>query len=333
MPNTMLSLMTAPNTTNYYSATTESDVSSYADSSYADSDIDAPANSCSDSASNTSHEIDDSAPQTPDYVSYAGSDISENESNASDFEHGALSGSTIVHRAFYHAEPYIFTGKTFEELSEAAQKFLTKTGLWPMDEETFEREEFFERLYKIREARRDRLERTLEGVSRAIAKEMLVRADEVPASATNINAGGEGPASGTATPGLAPSTRENIVGGFLYPEWQEHLEAYVEEIDALIWVDMHLRLGVEPSLSVKGYLRERKEDVERMTEFAVQCLQRTFERVKEERGAAWLMKKITEGKTEEGEDSIESIDSIAHISPVSPLSGGEENGQWVTVSA
>ncbi|CAA7271367.1 unnamed protein product [Cyclocybe aegerita] len=333
MPNTMLSLTTAPNTTNYYSVTTESDVSGYADSSYADSDFDAPTNRCSNTASNTSHEIDDSAPQTPDTISEFDTDDSDNESNESNFEHGPLSGSMIVHRAFYHAEPYTFIGKAFDELPEAAQKFLVKMGLWPMDEETFDREEFFERVYTIREARRDRLERTLEGVSRAIAKEMLVRADEGPASATNVHGGGEGPASGAATPGLAPSARENVVGVLLYPEWQEHLEAYVEEIDALIWVDMRLRLGAEPSLSVKGYLREREEDVERMTEFAVQCLQRTFERVKEERGAAWLMEKIMEGKRGEGDDLFESIDSIAHISPVSPLSGAEENGQWVTVTA
>ncbi|KAJ3496411.1 hypothetical protein NLJ89_g10489 [Agrocybe chaxingu] len=77
---------------------------------------------------------------------------------------------------------------------------------------------------------------------------------------------------------------------------------------------MRLRLGVEESLSLEGYVREREEDVQRMIEFAVQCLQRTFERVKEERGSGVVGEEDHGGRREE---EGEEIEEIACISPVS----------------
>ncbi len=167
---------------------------------------------------------------------------------------------------------------------------------------------FFQALLDVRYKRLERLERTLEGVNRAIVREIL--------------------ASHTRTGNNAMDDAcRRVLGEVLQPEWRGHLDQYVEEIDALIWLDMTARADCTTSPTYEQYMKERADTVEGMTEFALRCLQNSLDKVKmEEKAQSFLEKMTLDGFTEYGH----FIDA-GHLSDTASESAFEEE-QWVNIS-
>ncbi|KAF9526904.1 hypothetical protein CPB83DRAFT_857176 [Crepidotus variabilis] len=193
----------------------------------------------------------------------------------------------------------------FEELPESIQRFLLTTGLYPKQFQNIQA--FFKALLETRTARRHRLERTLEGVSKSIVREML---------ASHFRTG-----NSTLDEQCKPVLRD-----VLQPEWRDHLDSYVEEIDALIWLDMTARENTPEQPSWEQYMTERRGDIESMVDFALQCLQNAFEKVRMERKARWLLEEITRGSNKNVEDRFSEAGAESNGSD-------EEEDQWVKVSA
>ncbi|KAF8965608.1 hypothetical protein BDZ97DRAFT_1918161 [Flammula alnicola] len=149
--------------------------------------------------------------------------------------------------------PFQYADLAFDELPQSAQKFLTDTtNLFPLS--SIQPDLYFPMMLQVRKARQERLVRTLEGVHRSIVAGMLA----------------------TSTPADNREDRSKHLfdlQSVLIPEWRSHLDAYVDEIDALIWFEMATRKGTRWEQSLEQSLREREEDVQRMLEFALQCLQ------------------------------------------------------------
>jgi len=248
------------------------------------------------------------------------SDTSDSESSSSgskpliDFRPSgfdSFDGTMIKHTDFYKTcHSFNLSGLTFDELPENARKFLVGTGLFP--NEFANLEIFFQALLEVRRARRDRLERTLEGVNRAIVKEMLASHER------------------SEDESIDESCRA-VLSGVLQPEWREHLDQYVEEIDALIWLDMTARAESTNQLTLEQYMVERQDDVERMVEFALRCLQKTFDKVKREMQAEWIMREMLEAGEAQGDvDEAELDEAQGHISEVASEFGSDD-GQWVAL--
>jgi len=214
-------------------------------------------------------------------------------------------GPLIKLSNFYEASrPFNLTGKSFGELPEATRRFLVEMELYPAEFANVK--EFFQALLDIRCKRLEKLERTLEGVNRAIVREIL---------ASHARMGNH----------AMDDTSRRVLGEVLQPEWRGHLDQYVEEIDALIWLDMTARAECTPRPTYEQYMRERAETVEGMTEFALRCLQNALDKVKmEERAQSFLEKMTLDGFNEYGH----FIDA-GHLSDTASVF---EEEPWVNIS-
>jgi len=85
----------------------------------------------------------------------------------------------------------------------------------------------------------------------------------------------------------------------LLPEWRSHLDDYVDEIDALVWFDIHAQKGTPNPLSLKQVLHDREEDVAKMIEFALQLLQKAYEKQKREARGEAVMARIMDSMGDE----------------------------------
>jgi len=144
----------------------------------------------------------------------------------------------------YDPPPYTYGNSSFEHLPFPAQKFLTERGLAPSWEYNAEIVE------DHRAERTDRLFRSLEGVHIALVQQhqMLVALSKQ----TN----------GELSEELEQREAEieHIVGNVLMPERRSHLDVFMAEFDALIWLDVVAREGTPnaPSPPVQEEYRHLK---------------------------------------------------------------------------
>ncbi|PPQ97231.1 hypothetical protein CVT26_000759 [Gymnopilus dilepis] len=199
---------------------------------------------------------------------------------------------------FYDVDrrPFTLAGLKYDELPEGTRDFLSQsTERLPNTISEAELNTYFHKLLLFRQEHQKRLGRTLEGVHRAIVSDMLaLKAD--------------------------PTNQEtlNRLTNVLVPEWRAHLDKHVDELDALIWFETEMRKGTPFAMLPEQPAKERREDVQRMVQFAVQCLQEVNERVKREmRGEVLLVEHERDGETA-GE---------GHLSDASSSSSGEEGDE------
>lgn len=129
---------------------------------------------------------------------------------------------------FYEPPPYTYCNFAFEHLPFQAQKFLTERGLapsWEYDADVVE---------ATRTERAHKLFRTLEGVHIALVerrREVIVLHEQ------------EGHTEGEPSEELKERLAEiaHEVGNVLLPEWRSHMDDFMREFDALIWVDVVAR--------------------------------------------------------------------------------------------
>ncbi|KAF8149348.1 hypothetical protein B0H34DRAFT_733423 [Crassisporium funariophilum] len=157
--------------------------------------------------------------------------------------------------------PFLLGDLTFNQLPRTIQKFLLDTT--ELYSVTFADPEVYqEMLFKVRKERLERLRRNLAGVHRAIVIEMFK---------ANSNA-----------------SEEELHGSLyklkdvLIPEWRSHLDAYVEELDALTWFE--IKMGPLHEIQMAVYLEDRKDNIEQMLTLVIQCLLLKNESVKQELG-------------------------------------------------
>jgi hypothetical protein len=152
--------------------------------------------------------------------------------------------------------PYTFSDLPFEELPREAQNFLTQNDLFPvMDYHT-------DIVNLMREHRASKLSRTLEGVHGAIVMRRRELASTNPADIPwdELDTLGESPCD--------PKDRCKFllleVVTVLYPELCDHLNDFMLDMDALVWLDVYVRQGtpdtVPPEL-VQEYRTSKSQPV------------------------------------------------------------------------
>ncbi|KAF8875873.1 hypothetical protein CPB84DRAFT_1796275 [Gymnopilus junonius] len=202
---------------------------------------------------------------------------------------------------FYDVDrrPFTFIGLKFEDLPQPTQEFLShNTERLPSTVSKGDLDHYFHKLLAFRQEQQQRLERTLEGVHRAIVTAMLAaRADP-----TNQH--------------VLDRLRDVLVS-----EWRSHLDDYVDEINALIWFEMEMRKDTPLAMLPQQPFQERQEDVQRMVQFAIQCLQNVNEKVKREIMGEVVLQEQEQGQEQEQERRLLEQ---GHLSDASSSSSSTE---------
>jgi len=193
-----------------------------------------------------------------------------------------------VASAAYDPQPFSFHDLEFSDLPQSAQEFLTQTTNLYHQFPASCGPTYFDEICHIRKNRAERLERVLENVNRGIADNMMVvLANHTDDESRNV--------------AIAEMQQA------LLPEWRSHLDDYVDEIDALVWFDVHAQKGTPHPLSLKQVLHDREEDVARMIELALQLLQKAYERQKRVARGEAVMARIMDSMGDELDGVLGSI--------------------------
>ncbi|RDB16256.1 hypothetical protein Hypma_003023 [Hypsizygus marmoreus] len=143
---------------------------------------------------------------------------------------------------------YTFSGLTLPELPKEAQKLIEYYG--------FSVEHYDTQLIdEVRLRRADRLGRTLTGIFR----ELVAQRREVVGLQSYVQTNGHQWDQYTEEEvaeifdAIARHLFENLL-----PELREHLEAFIEETDGLVWLEEQVRKGTEEELTAKELAAHRK---------------------------------------------------------------------------
>lgn len=162
----------------------------------------------------------------------------------------------------------LFPSRTFDSLPQRAQQLLSRHRLdfpasdsLPLTQET--RDILFEKLSMARKAELSVFERNTSGVNREIVSQMSTLSSQSPGEYHK------------------PQDEQALyyLTNVLIPEWRGHLDDGLDKIDTLIWFEMVLTNGTGFEQSLEVYLKDRREDVERMVTHATQSLQRVKEQL------------------------------------------------------
>ena len=200
---------------------------------------------------------------------------------------------------------FSFHDLPFHDLPLSAQDFLTDTANLYPDSPSLSCLDYFDELTHIRKNRAARLQRVLEGVNHDIAKNMMVLANPTNDGSSDDN-----------NRTIAISEIRDI----LLPEWRGHLDDYVEEIDALVWFEIHTRKGTPYPFSLEQVLIDREEYVDLMLEFALQSLQLAYEKQKREARGVALMAGIAESMG----DKLDCV-----LGSIARQDSGASDSEWV----